>query len=92
MKRCGRDWRAGRAANLAPACGVQSRQRAVFATARELLEGVDSPGFTPIECRPLVRFGRSPRRVGGSAVSLVKIIVITIAVILSILFFGRFLF
>ena len=32
------------------------------------------------------------RRGGGSAVSLVKIIVITIAVILSILFFGRFLF
>jgi hypothetical protein len=31
-------------------------------------------------------------RVGGSAVSLVKIIIITIAVILSILFFGRFLF
>lgn len=29
---------------------------------------------------------------GGSAVSLVKIIVITLAVILSILFFGRFLF
>jgi hypothetical protein len=32
------------------------------------------------------------RRVGGSTVSLVKVIVITIAVILSILFFGRFLF
>jgi len=31
-------------------------------------------------------------RGGGSAVSLVKIIVITIAVILSILFFGRFVF
>jgi hypothetical protein len=32
------------------------------------------------------------RGCGGSAVSLVKIIVITIAVILSILFFGRYLF
>lgn len=29
---------------------------------------------------------------GGSAVSLVKIIIITVIVILSILFFGRFLF
>lgn len=38
------------------------------------------------------RFGRSPVEGGGSALSLVKIIVITLAVILSILFFGRFLF
>lgn len=31
-------------------------------------------------------------RGGGSTVSLVKIIIITVVVILSILFFGRFLF
>jgi hypothetical protein len=84
--------RAVEAANFAGSGGVQFRQRAVFRRRAGLPEGVDSPGFTPIECRPLSWFGRSTRRVGGSAVSLVKIIIITVIVILSILFFGRFLF
>jgi hypothetical protein len=53
--------------------------------------GVDSPGFAPIECCLGRGFGRRSR-LRGTAVSLIKIIVITLAVILSILFFGRFLF
>jgi hypothetical protein len=36
--------------------------------------------------------GARPSKAEVSALSLVKIIVITLAVILSILFFGRFLF
>lgn len=48
------------------------------------------PLHAPIKC-PLRTRGKR-FQLEESAVSLVKIIIITLAVILSILFFGRFLF
>jgi hypothetical protein len=51
---------------------------------------VDTPLHAPIKCPLRTRGKRFQRE--ESAVSLVKIIIITLAVILSILFFGRFLF
>lgn len=55
--------------------------------------GVDSTGFAPIECSLGRDFGRRCRRPRGTTpLSLIKIIIITLAVILSLLFFGRFLF
>lgn len=57
---------------------------------------VDSLRRVPVECRfAFLSFSVTDTSIfnhGVSAMSLVKIIVITIALILSILFFGRFLF
>jgi hypothetical protein len=51
---------------------------------------VDTPPNTPIKCPSHTRGRRSTFE--EATVSLVKLIVIAVAVILSILFFGRFLF
>ena len=51
---------------------------------------VDTPPRAPIEC--FLEQGASARHREESAVTLIKIIIITLAVILSILFLGRFLF
>jgi hypothetical protein len=48
------------------------------------------PSATPIKYGPLRSPGSFDRE--NLAVTLIKIIIITLAVILSILFFGRFLF
>jgi hypothetical protein len=52
---------------------------------------VDTPPRAPIECF-LEQGGASARYREESAVTLIKMIIITLVVILSILFFGRFLF
>jgi len=51
---------------------------------------VDTPPRAPIKC--FLEQGASARHREESAVTLIKIIIITLAVILSILFLGRFLF
>jgi hypothetical protein len=61
-------------------------RQAIFA------ESVDTSRNAPIEYSPRWRLPLAASRSEDQAVSLVKIIIITIAVILTILFFGRFLF
>ncbi|MFL6283165.1 MAG: hypothetical protein ACJ74Q_08495 [Pyrinomonadaceae bacterium] len=51
---------------------------------------VDTPPNAPIKCHS--RTKGQALYLEESAVTLIKIIIITLAVILSILFFGRFLF
>jgi len=61
-------------------------RQAIFA------QSVDTSRNAPIEYNPRWRLPLAASQFEDQVVSLVKIIIITIAVILSILFFGRFLF
>jgi hypothetical protein len=63
-----------------------SVRQAIFA------RNVDTSRNAPIEYSPRWRLTLATSQLEDQVVSLVKIIMITIAVILSILFFGRFLF
>jgi hypothetical protein len=66
------------------------RKRTLQQVSPERDASVDTPPNAPIKCLSRTRGKRSTLR--KSAVTLIKIIIITLAVILSILFFGRFLF